>query len=215
MRYAPDLSRLAIEDYKEHLKGIDLLPSRKILLNSIEENFSAISGSGISDVQTLMKEIATPAKMTAFSERTCIDLNYIKILKREVGSLMPKTVPLIEFDIVSPEAAQRLKLAGFRNSKDYFKVYPKIGDSICALIDCEKLYQLCGLVRVNGIGPLAAKLFLESGYTSVEDIASANADDMAKKINDINTEKHVYDGRLGIKDMTFCIVHAGMLKRYS
>jgi len=215
MSYAPNLSRLTIEDYKGHLKSIDLLPSRRMLLDSIDENFSAVIGCGISDVHALMKEISTPAKITAFSKRTCINFDYLKILKREIGSLMPKNVPLIEFDIVSPEAAQSLKSAGFYNSKNFFEAYPDITKPICERIDCEKLYQLCDLVRINGIGPLAAKLFLEAGYKSAEDIASANADDMVKKINDINTKKHYYDGQLGVKDMTFCIVHADMIKRYA
>jgi hypothetical protein len=215
MSYLPDLSRLSLDDYKEHLKSIDLLPSRRVLLDCIDEKFSAIVGNGISDVQALIKAISTPAKLTAFSQTTMIDLDYLKILKREIGGLIPKAIPLSDFDILSSDDLHKLNSAGLRNSKDYFEAYPNIENSIFQMIDCEKQYQLCGLVRVNGIGPLAAKIFLEAGYANVEDIAAANAEDMVGKINDINSLKKYYNGQLGIKDMRFCIVHAQMLKHYA
>lgn len=211
MRYEPDLSGLSVNEYKNHLKSIELLPSRKVLLESIEENFSAIQENGISNMQALMKAISTPAKLTAFSQKSHINLDYLKILKREIGSLAPNTVPLSEFDMLSAEAVQKLNSNGLRNSKDFFEAYPDIEKSACELADCKRLFRLCGLVRINGIGALAAKIFLEAGYASADDIASGNAKDMVEKINAVNSAKHYYDGNLGLKDMTFCITHATML----
>ncbi len=215
MRYDPDLSRLSVQQYKDHLKCIELLPSRKVLLDVIDENFSAIQKSGIDDIQTLMKALSTTAKMTAFSQKSNIDINYLKILKREIGGLIPKAVTLNEFDVLPPEAVLQLKSKGFNNSKDFFEAYSVIEEPICEQIDCDKLYHICGLVRINGIGSLAVKLFLEAGFTSAEDIASADAKDMVEKINAVNSAKNYYNRKLGIKDMAFCIVHADMLMRYA
>lgn len=37
MNYYFDLSRLTVMDYKEYLKSIDLLPSRRVLLDTLDE----------------------------------------------------------------------------------------------------------------------------------------------------------------------------------
>lgn len=216
MGYSIDLSSLSIQNYKEHLLSIDLLPSRRILLDAIDARFSAIAECGIKNLRALMQALSTPSKMADFCSNTHIPQEYLTILKREIGSLVPKSVALTEFDMLSQEAADTLRSAGYRNSKDFFEAYPYIDESVRTTTECDKLYQLCGLVRVNGIGALAAKIFFEAGYATVDDIASAHPKVMAEKVNEVNSVKKYYDGqRLGIKDMSFCIVHAKMLQRYS
>ncbi len=214
--YSINLSRLSLKAYKDHLLSIDLLPSRRVLLDSIDANISAIADRGIDDIGALIQVVSTPKKLSALSQLTSISEDYLKVLKREIGSLQPKSIPLSEFDMLSSDQLEKLKNAGLRSSKDLFEVYPDIDESTIDKNSGEKLYALCGLVRINGIGALAAKILFEAGYTSVADIASGDAQDMAEKFNAINDEKNYYDGqRLGTKDMTYCIVHAKMLVQYS
>lgn len=214
--YSINLSRLSLKAYKDHLLSIDLLPSRRVLLDSIDANISAIADRGIDDIGELIQVVSTPKKLSALSQLTSISEDYLKVLKREIGGLQPKNVPLSEFDMLSADQLEKLKNAGLRSSKDLFEAYPNIDESILEKMTCDKLYALCALVRINGIGALAAKIFFEAGYTSTADIASGDAQTMADKFNAINDAKQYYDGmRLGRKDMTFCIIHAKMLGQYS
>lgn len=73
---------------------------------------------------------------------------------------------------------------------------------------------LCDLVRINGVGAVAAKAFYEASYRSVWDVAGADAADMLKRVTDVNDEKSYYKAKLGVKDMQFCIDYALLLKKY-
>lgn len=85
---------------------------------------------------------------------------------------------------------------GTKTSKDYF-------ENSCK--DSEELYCLCDLVRINGVGAVAAKAFYDAGYKSVSDVADAEAGAMLEKVTDINKQKQYYKANLGLKDMQFCI----------
>ncbi len=216
MNYSINLSRLTVMEYEHHLKSIDLLPSRRVLLDSIAQRFSAIKDSGVNNAGAFMQAVSTPKKLADLSKKTSVGEDYLKILKREIGSLVPKSVALSEFDMLTPEPVEKLKAAGLRSSKDFFEAYPDIDAAILGKQDSDRLYHLCGLVRINGIGALAARMFFEAGYVSVADVALGSPEDMANRVNALNDEKHYYDGQpLGVKDMTFCIVHAKFLLKYS
>ena len=91
---------------------------------------------------------------------------------------------------------KRLDEDGLRNSKDYWERRPSVED---------ELFCLCDLVRINGVGPVAAKAFFEAGYRSVSSVAGADASVMLEKVTAVNETRHYYKAKLGLKDMQFCI----------
>ncbi|HQB81021.1 MAG TPA: helix-hairpin-helix domain-containing protein [Bacillota bacterium] len=74
---------------------------------------------------------------------------------------------------------------------------------------------LCDLVRINGVGPLAARAFYEAGYQSSAEIAAADAEAMLVKVSEVNAIHGYYKARLGVKDMQFCIDFALLLQKYA
>ena len=92
-----------------------------------------------------------------------------------------------------------------KTSKDYFD---RLQDS------SDELFCLCDLVRINGVGPVAAKAFFEAGYRSVADVAGANAPVMLEKVSAVNDIRQYYKAKLGEKDMQFCIDFALLLDKY-
>lgn len=78
----------------------------------------------------------------------------------------------------------------------------------------EELACLCDLVRINGVGVLAAKAFYEAGYRSVDEVAAANAAAMLERVSRINEAKGYYKAQLGVKDMQSCIDFASLLVQY-
>ena len=75
-----------------------------------------------------------------------------------------------------------------------------------------ELFCLCDLVRINGVGAIAAKSFFDAGYTSVTSIAETTAEDMLERVSAVNEVKQYYKTKLGLKDMQFCIDFAKILK---
>ncbi len=195
MKYNLDLSRLSVQVYKELVKNQNLLPGRRILWQDIDDNFALFENYGIRTVADLKKALSTPQKIASLAADSSLSENYLVILKREIGSLEQKPVPIVNFPNMNVSLIESLNNVGVKTSKDYFQSSrSESGELLC----------LCDLVRINGVGTLAAKAFYEAGYMSVSDVAHANAAVMLDKVSNINRVKQYYKANLGIKDMQFC-----------
>ncbi len=206
MKYNLDLECLSVQEYKALLKKQNLLPGRRVLWQNIDKNFALFENQDIETVAHLKKALSTPAKIQAFTDDTGIPENYLVILKREIGSLEQKPVPLASFPGINPSQIETLNEAGLKTSKDYFEHSKVISD---------ELFFLCDLVRINGVGPVAAKAFYEAGYRSVSDVARADAAVILEKVSAVNKIRRYYKAKLGLKDMQFCIDFASLLVEHA
>ncbi len=206
MKYTFDLERLSVQEYKTLLKKQNLLPGRRILWQDIDNNFSVFESRGIKNVAQLKKNLSTAAKTTNFGVASGIPEEYLVILKREIGSLEQKPVSLSSFPGIDSSRATKLSGAGLKTSKEYWETKQDLSD---------ELFCLCDLVRINGVGPVAAKAFYEAGYRSVSDVAAADATVMLEKVSTVNEARRYYKAKLGQKDMQFCIDFALLLNKYA
>lgn len=206
MKYNPNLESLSVQEYKVLLKRQNLLPGRRILWQDIDKNFAVFESRGIKTVAQLKKNLSTPVKIADFATGRDISEDYLVILKREIGSLEQKPVPLSSFPGVDPLFVAKLSDAGLKTSKEYWEQKPDASD---------ELFCLCDLVRINGVGPVAAKAFYEAGYRSVSDVAAADAALILNKVSAVNEARHYYKAKLGLKDMQFCIDFAVLLGKYA
>jgi predicted flap endonuclease-1-like 5' DNA nuclease len=67
---------------------------------------------------------------------------------------------------------------------------------------------------MNGVGPNAAKMLYEAGYHSPADVAAADAGTMLARVAAVNADGRYYAGKLGEKDMQFCIDSARLLEAF-
>ena len=221
MGYSLNLSKISICAYKEILKNQYLLPSRKMLHQDIDSSFDAIDSCKINNLGELKSSLSTPQKLSAFSEKSGLSKDYLTILRREIGSIEPKTVLLTEFSEIEEKTTVSLATTGIKSSKDYYEFYDSIKDKkeITQKISiseekAQELFSLCDLVRINGVGTIAAKSFLDAGYQSVYDIANTTAEEMLEKVSNVNDIKKYYKTKLGTKDMQFCIDFARIIKSF-
>jgi len=206
MEYTLDLERLSVQEYKTLLKQQNLLPGRRILLQDIDENFTKFESKGINTVAQLKKSLSTPAKIADIAAVSGIPEEYLVILKREIGSLLQKPVPLSGFPGIDSTLVAKLGGAGLKSSKEYWEAKQDLSD---------ELFCLCDLVRINGVGPVAARAFYEAGYRSISDVAAADAAVMLAKVSAVNEVRCYYKANLGQKDMQFCIDFALLLNKYA
>lgn len=206
MSYNIDLNLLSLNEYKELLKQQNLLPGRRMLLDDIDERFLLLGNQGITNVFELRKSLSTSKKTEMLAEKTGISNEYLAVLRREFGSLEQKPVLLESFPDIDNTQLESLKNNGIKTSQDYYEMMHNSSD---------ELFCLCDLVRINGVGPIAAKAFYEAGYKSVLDVADVDAEIMLKNISAINSSKKYYKAKLGIKDMQFCIDFAALLVKYT
>ncbi len=123
-----------------------------------------------------------------------------------------------EFPEVDEKTLNSLTNIGIKSSKDYFCFYISLGDKkeiiqkvTISEEKAQELYCLCDLVRINGVGAVAAKSFFDAGYNSVSDIADTTAEKMLKRVSAVNDIKQYYKAKLGTKDMQFCIDFARII----
>jgi len=202
MRYEPDLSRIPLSVYRDLLQGQALLPSRQLLRQALDARFAALAALGITQVARLREALSTPAKLAATAEKSGIPAQYLNLLRREAGSLLAKPVPLAAFPGVDCDLLDTLQKRGITTSKAYFEQAQ----------DCRgTLYCLCDLVRINGVGPGAARMLYDAGFHTPAELAVMDAETLLTRIAADNAAHRYYRGTLGLKDMRFCIAMAKLL----
>ena len=206
MGYSLALEQISLADYQQLLQQQNLLPGRRMLHEQLELRFSALANVGLSSVAQLSAALAAPKKLFALAEQTGISEEYLTLLRRELGSLSQKPVLLSDFPDCDKAHIQHLADSDIRNSREYWENPVDRADT---------LFALCDLVRINGVGAVAARAFYEAGYVSVAAVAGASASDMLQRVTAVNAEKNYYKAKLGEKDMQFCIDFAKLLERYA
>ena len=219
--YSIDLSKMDIQKYKTLLKSQNLIPSRQILHENIDDNFKIFKNCGFKNLSDLRQAISTGAKIEKLSKETKIPSEYLNILRRELGTFDKTGVPFKDFPIIDKTTISKLEKKGIKNTKDFYEYYyngnneKKISDELGISVEMVKcLFSLSCLVRINGIAALAAVTFYEAGYKTIKDITGSTKEKMLDKITKVNDEKTYYKGKLGLKDMQFVIDFANMLTQF-
>jgi len=205
MAYGPNLAQIPLAEYRDVLKRLTLTPGRRPLTEDIDARFAALERQGIRTAANLAKALASPARIAALAVSTDIPAKYLTLLKRELGSLTPKPVPLASFTGVDGGLPAALARRGIQTSKAYYESEPGDGGA---------LYALCDLVRINGVGAAAAAAFYAAGYRCAQDVADTNAETLLEAVTAANREHRYYGAKLGVKDMRFCIEYASLLVKY-
>jgi len=205
MHYSLDLSRIPLATYQTLLANQNLLPGRRILLDGLHRNFETLSAEHIETLLQLKQRLSAPPKLAALAAATGISVEYLTILKREIGSLEQKPVQLSAFPGLDETLLASLRELGIVTSKDGFEHQEANSELFC----------LCDLARINGVGGVAARAFYEAGYRGVADVAAASAAEMLARVSAANDEHGYYKAKLGEKDMQFCIDFARLMERFS
>lgn len=216
--YGVDLNKISIETYKDILKKQTLLPSRKSLQTDIDDIFKNIRRDGVHTLLDLKQALSTTGRMTSLSERLNIPMDYLTLLRREIGSFEPKSVRLAEFPEIPLDTLQAMRQHGLLTTKDFYDFCQENTDKsitsfklALSMSEIEKLCCLSNLVRINGVGAIAARSFLEAGYKCVPSIAETTAEEMLARLTEVNNQKHYYKNPLGLKDMQYCIDYAKLI----
>ena len=217
MSYTIDLEKISLKKYGEILQSQDLLPSRRILLDELEAKLCRIADAGVNNLLELKQNLSSPSKLSSFSVRTNIPEDYLVILKRELGSLEQKPVPIASFPGISELIVIKLKEQNIHTSRDLYHLIITKKDQEAVEIkgvhknELDEIYCLCKLVRINGVGAVAARALYESGYRDIPDIAHTDTQLLLTKISEANSIGHYYNAKLGLKDMKFIIDYANLL----
>lgn len=208
MGYYIDLKEISIDNYKKKLESAYLPPSRKILKERQNERFDYFKVIGIKNIKDLILLLRKKDKLTELQKIGFFSGDYLKILLRELNSMLPKPNKIDEFSGISVETIARLEKIGIKNT---LKLYDRIITpkerkelgKITGITDSDilELTKLTDLSRIKWVGTTFARMLYDLGTDTVEKASKADPDELHKQINRINKEKNIYKGQIGLNDI--------------
>lgn len=207
-RYHPDLKAFSLEKLEEKLKNGRLLPSQKILGEQVDEHMACLRRHGIENLQQLQEALKSKPDIQSFSNATGLPVVYLTILRREVNSYQPKPIALKDFPDVDLSIVQKLASLGIRNTAQLFSQVLNPDDRLAFSkqhqVDHQVLMELThltDLARLKWVGPKFARLLIESGFDTVEKVATSDARELYATVMRVKDEKEIYAGSLSLEDI--------------
>lgn len=206
--YMPDLSGIDLDSFKSELKTGRLLPSRRPLLDGIDEKFARLEKAGFRDLATLKSAINKSSSQKKTAEITGLPVDYLKLLKREVGNVLPTPVKFADVPNIADEVVSKLSAL---NIADTEMLFPYIRDAArrtefktTSGLSEEMILWLARLVdvsRIKWVGPKLARLIVDTEYDTVDKLAAADPVAVLTALNAAKNNNKAYDGALGINDI--------------
>ncbi len=212
MGYYIDLEKITIDNYKDKLISAYLPPSRMILKERPDERFGYFKEKGINNIKDLIMILKKKDKLAELQKVDCLSGDYLIILLRELNSMLPKPNRISEFPGVSKETVSKLEKAGIKNTVNLFDRVTSaakrkelatetgIGDN-----DILKLTKLTDLSRIRWVGTTFAVMLYDLGIDTVEKVTKADPVDLHSMVNQLNKEKNIYKGQIGLNDMKILV----------
>lgn len=218
--YHIDLEKYSLDKFKKDLEESKLIPSRKILKEDISNRFRVLKDNDIFNLQDLVNVLKTPKKAKEFAEKSGLSEDYVLILRREVNSYTPNPVNLDKFPGLNTDTITKLNDAGIKNTAHLFKKIktPEDRETLASELDIPpkeilELAKLTDLVRIKWVGPIFARIFLDSGTDTALKISQADAKPLYKDLVKINQEKSYTKGNFIESDVELCIKVADMVPK--
>ncbi|MCB9460893.1 MAG: DUF4332 domain-containing protein [Anaerolineaceae bacterium] len=147
-----------------------------------------------------------------------VSIEYLTVLNREINSYESKTIPLAKLDIFSSSELEQLKSAGLTSTKHLYEqaLTPIERKALAdnAQFPENKLIQaleLADLLRINGIGPVFARVLQAIGIHNVGQFAQMAPEAILERYTEFREANEPSLPNLGIKDVQYSQRFCGKL----
>jgi len=207
-QYHINLEDYSLQKFKTRLTSRELIPSRVVLKDEIDERFTILETKNISNLKELIDNLKTKQKIEQFSIETGLSIEYLTILKREAKSLIPNPIRLGKFPGITSEIVNRLEAVGIKNSRKLFnqakrkKERGQLAQQIEIPIEMlNELVCLSDLARLYGVGPVFARMIYDVGIRTIQEFVEITAEEFIR----IYEEKEQKKADFGINEIRFSL----------
>ncbi len=212
MGYYIDLEKISVDNYRTKLKTAYLPPSRMVLKERLDERFGYFKGQGIKNIKELIQILKKKDKFSELQKVECLSGDYLTLLLRELKSTLPKPNKIRDFTGISKETIAKLENAGIKNTVKLFdKVINPVSRKKLATdmkIDESEILELTKLTdlsRIKWVGPTFSRMLYDLGVDTVDNVAKADPVDLHERVNQLNKEKNIYKGHIGLNDIEIVV----------
>lgn len=201
--YGIDLDGLSLEFLRATIEEGYLLPSEKVLTESVQDRFAKLESMGISSLGHLADSLSTKKKIERFSEDSGIPLEYLVVLRRRVGLYTPEPKPLNRMIGIDSKHIDSLAALGIKDTRQMFeRVKHRQGRTELAkqssipediLLELTKMTDLS---RAPYVGPVYARLLYEAGADTLEKLSASDPARLLDKLREINNKLRLTKGGL-------------------
>lgn len=207
MSYYIDAAKVKLEDLLVRIKETDLVPSRSLILEKIEENLSKLKMTGIITLEDYRKSVKNSKSISLLSEATNISVEYLTLLRREVESYFPKAFPLSDFNWLDKSQVAKLESMGYKNTALLYEalessnIKVRIISNIADDSFVDEISCLVDLTRIQWVNPVAARMLLDVGCKNARSVAAANAEKLCMALETVNAKNHYSKINIGLRDI--------------
>jgi hypothetical protein len=207
-QYHIELQNYSLQKFKHSLESRDMIPSRVILKQDLDDRFKILESFGITNLKELIDALKTKQKIEYFSNETGLSIEYLTILNREVKSYLPNPIRLDKFTAIPARYVDRLESEGIKNTRQLFYAAKgknereQLSQKTDIPLDIiNELVSLSDLGRIYGVGPVFASMIYDVGIKSVEEFVEVTAEEFIK----IYEEKEQKKADFGINEIQFSL----------
>lgn len=217
-QYHIDPSAISLNAFFDTLAEGNIAPGRVILTEEKPARLAALKQAEITTLGALIDAVKTKKRASDLARRLGFSEQYVTILARQARSYLPSPVALDRLVGVEPEVVAALKAAGFKNTKQLFEAYHSAGSQEAlahsvgvAPEALDDVLAMTDLVRINGVGPVFAGLFLDAGVRNLKALAVGEPGDLLNRVN-MAMQTAGYNGPSAtLWDMEQCVASATQL----
>lgn len=208
MGYYIDLEKITVDDYRIKLESAYIPPSRMMLKDQLDKRFNYFKSIGITNVKELIQILKKKDKLAELSKVDCFSGDYLTILLRELNSTLPKPNKIADFPGISNDTVDKLEKIGIKNTeKLYNSILTKskrqnFADSTgISDKDILELTKLTDLSRIKWVGVTFARMLYDLEIDTAEKASKSDPVELHARINQLNKEKNIYKGHIGLNDI--------------
>jgi len=186
-QYQIDFEKYSLQKFFKSLRSRDMIPSRKILKDDLDNRFKMLHEKGITNLKEIVETLKTKQKIDQFSKDTGLDMDYLILLNREVKSYHPNPIRLDKFSGIEIENLDILNAEGIKNTRHMINragtKKQRIQLSETTGIPLKNLDELAGLSdlsRAYGVGPVFARMIYDIGIRTIKDFAAVSAEEFVQ-----------------------------------
>lgn len=209
--FAVDLHKMSLPELAERLRSTELLPGRRLLLEPLDRVIAALQAAGLQSAGDVLQCVQQRRSLEDLAQRIGVDINYMRVLARQISSYLPVPVPLARLEFFNDDELQRLLQHGYATTRD---LYERLTEPAHRAAEAERLQldpqrletglQLADLLRINGVGPLYARLLLHMGVRSVSDYRQREPERLLTDYRQLVSQHAGPVARLGRRDVAYC-----------
>jgi hypothetical protein len=204
-----------LEQVVSRIKSTDLTPGIEPIKHDIEKNAAILEGTGVGNLAGLRKVLRNKKKLPEFSRQTGIEEDYLVLLRREIEGWVIRPIKIGDFFWLDEQLINTLHEIGLGSTD---KIYNRLSieDEKLEITrnynlsreDLDYILNLSTITRIRWVSPVVARILIESGYHTIEKIKHANPGKLCKEIDQLNSSRNYFKGKIGERDIRRLILEA-------